>query len=144
MRSPAWPGTVRGVAAAGAAGPDAVLADPGLAGRRGRGAIGAAILAGSVALLGSAATAGEGTQNLLCAWLAIAVLTGLIANTLLGAWWLDGAVALAFPMGGPRRPPRLGQAIMLVHPVLTGNRPAPGGRAGGLRHGERRFRAKPA
>jgi divalent metal cation (Fe/Co/Zn/Cd) transporter len=46
------------------------------------------------ARLGSAATAGEGTQNLLCACLAIAVFTGLAANTLLGAWWLDGAVAL--------------------------------------------------
>ena len=46
------------------------------------------------ARLGSAATAGEGTQNLLCAYLAIAVFAGLAANTLLGAWWLDGAVAL--------------------------------------------------
>jgi divalent metal cation (Fe/Co/Zn/Cd) transporter len=45
--------------------------------------------------LGSAATAGEGTQNLLCAYLALAVLAGLLANTLLGAWWLDGTVALA-------------------------------------------------
>jgi divalent metal cation (Fe/Co/Zn/Cd) transporter len=47
------------------------------------------------ARLGSAATAGEGTQNLLCAYLAIAVFAGLAANTLLGAWWLDGVVALA-------------------------------------------------
>ncbi len=47
------------------------------------------------ARLGSAATAGEGTQNLLCAYLAAAVLAGLLANTILGAWWLDGAVALA-------------------------------------------------
>jgi divalent metal cation (Fe/Co/Zn/Cd) transporter len=46
------------------------------------------------ARLGSAATAGEGTQNLLCACLAAAVLAGLLANTLLGAWWLDGVVAL--------------------------------------------------
>ena len=46
------------------------------------------------ARLGSAATAGEGTQNLLCSYLAVAVLAGLLANTLLGAWWLDGAVAL--------------------------------------------------
>ena len=46
------------------------------------------------ARLGSAATAGEGTQNLLCAYLALAVFAGLAANTLLGAWWLDGAVAL--------------------------------------------------
>lgn len=46
------------------------------------------------ARLGSAATAGEGTQNLLCAYLAPAVFAGLAANTVLGAWWLDGAVAL--------------------------------------------------
>ncbi len=46
------------------------------------------------ARLGSAATAGEGTQNLLCAYLAVAVFAGLLANTLFGAWWLDGAVAL--------------------------------------------------
>jgi divalent metal cation (Fe/Co/Zn/Cd) transporter len=46
------------------------------------------------ARLGSSATAGEGTQNLLCACLAMAVFAGLAANTLLGAWWLDGVVAL--------------------------------------------------
>jgi divalent metal cation (Fe/Co/Zn/Cd) transporter len=46
------------------------------------------------ARLGSPATAGEGTQNLLCAYLAIAVFAGLAANTLLGIWWLDGVVAL--------------------------------------------------
>ncbi|MGL6237134.1 MAG: cation transporter [Segniliparus sp.] len=45
--------------------------------------------------LGSAATAGEGTQNLLCAYLAAAVLVGLLANTLIGWWWLDPLVALA-------------------------------------------------
>ena len=46
------------------------------------------------ARLGSAATAGEGSQNLLCAYLAMAVFAGLAANTLFGAWWLDGVVAL--------------------------------------------------
>ena len=46
------------------------------------------------ARLGSAATAGEGTQNLLCAYLAAAVLAGLLANTLLGWWWLDPVVAV--------------------------------------------------
>jgi divalent metal cation (Fe/Co/Zn/Cd) transporter len=46
------------------------------------------------ARLDSEATAGEGTQNLLCAYLAAAVLAGLLANTLLGWWWLDPAVAL--------------------------------------------------
>ena len=44
--------------------------------------------------LGSGATAGEGTQNLLCAYLAAAVLAGLLANTVLGWWWLDPVVAL--------------------------------------------------
>jgi divalent metal cation (Fe/Co/Zn/Cd) transporter len=47
------------------------------------------------AKLGSPATAGEGTQNLLCAYLAIAVFIGLAANTLFGAWWVDGTVALS-------------------------------------------------
>jgi divalent metal cation (Fe/Co/Zn/Cd) transporter len=47
------------------------------------------------ARLGSAATAGEGTQNLLCAYLAAAVLLGLVANEAIGAWWLDPLIALA-------------------------------------------------
>lgn len=45
--------------------------------------------------LSSGATAGEGTQNLLCAYLAAAVLAGLAGNTLLGWWWLDPIAALA-------------------------------------------------
>jgi divalent metal cation (Fe/Co/Zn/Cd) transporter len=45
--------------------------------------------------LGSGATAGEGTQNMLCAYLATAVLTGLVLNTAFGLWWADPAVALA-------------------------------------------------
>jgi divalent metal cation (Fe/Co/Zn/Cd) transporter len=45
--------------------------------------------------LGSPATAGEGRQNLICAYLALAVLAGLLANTLFGIWWLDPVVALA-------------------------------------------------
>ena len=36
----------------------------------------------------------EVTQNLLSAYLAMAVFAGLAANTLWGAWWLDGVVAL--------------------------------------------------
>lgn len=39
--------------------------------------------------LGSAATKAEGTQNMLCAYLSLAVLAGLLGNTLFGAWWLD-------------------------------------------------------
>ena len=46
------------------------------------------------AKLGSAATAGEGTQNLVCAYLAVGVLAGLLANTFLGWWWLDPVIAL--------------------------------------------------
>ena len=45
--------------------------------------------------IGSRATYGEGTQNVLCAILAGGVLVGLTANTLLGLWWLDPAIALA-------------------------------------------------
>lgn len=44
--------------------------------------------------LGSVATRGEGTQNLLCAYLAAAVLLGLLGNALLGLWWLDPIAAL--------------------------------------------------
>lgn len=44
--------------------------------------------------LGSAATKGEGRQNMLCAYLAGALLVGLLGNALLGAWWLDPIVGL--------------------------------------------------
>jgi divalent metal cation (Fe/Co/Zn/Cd) transporter len=44
--------------------------------------------------LGSAATKGEGRQNMLCAYLAGALLLGLLGNALVGAWWLDPAVGL--------------------------------------------------
>lgn len=45
--------------------------------------------------LGSAATAGEGTQNMLCAYLAVGVLAGLVLNAAFGVWWADPVVALA-------------------------------------------------
>src|SRR5215208_7036182 len=44
--------------------------------------------------IGSAATKGEGRQNMLCAYLAGALLVGLIGNALVGAWWLDPGVGL--------------------------------------------------
>lgn len=44
--------------------------------------------------LSSVATRGEGTQNLLCAYLAGAVLVGLLGNALFGWWWLDPIAAL--------------------------------------------------
>jgi divalent metal cation (Fe/Co/Zn/Cd) transporter len=45
--------------------------------------------------LESSATASEGRQNLLCAYLSAALLVGLGANALLGWWWADPAAALA-------------------------------------------------
>jgi len=44
--------------------------------------------------LQSHATAGEGTQNILCAYLSLAILIGLAANAILGLWWADPLVAL--------------------------------------------------
>jgi divalent metal cation (Fe/Co/Zn/Cd) transporter len=44
--------------------------------------------------IGSAATKGEGRQNMLCAYLAGALLVGLLGNMVAGAWWLDPGVGL--------------------------------------------------
>jgi len=44
--------------------------------------------------LGSAATVSEGAQNLLCAYLSVALLVGLGANALAGWWWADPLAAL--------------------------------------------------
>jgi divalent metal cation (Fe/Co/Zn/Cd) transporter len=46
------------------------------------------------ARIGSSATASEGKQNLLCAFLAGALLVGLLGNALVGAWWLDPVVGV--------------------------------------------------
>jgi len=44
--------------------------------------------------LDSGATAGEGVQNLLCAYLAGAVLVGLVLNAWIRWWWADPVMAL--------------------------------------------------
>jgi len=44
--------------------------------------------------LGSAATVSEGSQNLVCAYLSLALLVGLGANALVGWWWADPLAAL--------------------------------------------------
>jgi len=46
------------------------------------------------AQLGSRATVKEGAQNMVCAYLSVALLVGLLANALLGWWWADPASAL--------------------------------------------------
>ena len=44
--------------------------------------------------LQSSATKAEGRQNMVCAYLAVALLVGLSANALLGWWWADPIAAL--------------------------------------------------
>jgi divalent metal cation (Fe/Co/Zn/Cd) transporter len=44
--------------------------------------------------LGSSATVSEGAQNMLCAYLSVALLIGLGANALSGLWWADPLAAL--------------------------------------------------
>ena len=44
--------------------------------------------------LNSSATVKEGAQNMLCAYLSIALLVGLLSNALAGWWWADPAAAL--------------------------------------------------
>lgn len=44
--------------------------------------------------LGSGAVHADGTQTLLCTYLSAVLLVGLLANTLLGWWWLDAVAAL--------------------------------------------------
>lgn len=44
--------------------------------------------------LGSGAVVADGTQTLLCTYLSGVLLVGLLANALLGWWWLDAVAAL--------------------------------------------------
>jgi divalent metal cation (Fe/Co/Zn/Cd) transporter len=44
--------------------------------------------------LNSSATVSEATQNMICAYLSIALLVGLLANAIAGWWWADPAAAL--------------------------------------------------
>ncbi|HEX2704488.1 MAG TPA: cation transporter [Candidatus Lustribacter sp.] len=44
--------------------------------------------------LGSGAVVADGTQTLLCTYLSAVLLLGLLANALLGWWWLDASAAL--------------------------------------------------
>ncbi len=48
--------------------------------------------------LGSAATVSEGSQNMVCAYLSVALLIGLGANALFGWWWADPLTALVIAL----------------------------------------------
>lgn len=52
--------------------------------------------------LGSAATVSEGAQNLLCAYLSVALLVGLGANGLFGWWWADPLAGLVIAVVAAR------------------------------------------
>ena len=74
--------------------------------------------------LGSGATAGEGIQNMLCAYLAAGVLVGLVLNTAFGIWWADPAIALATPPRDPRGRRDLARRRMLRTHALSARRHA--------------------
>ena len=44
--------------------------------------------------LNSSATVSEASQNMICAYLSVALLTGLLLNALAGRWWADPGAAL--------------------------------------------------
>ena len=44
--------------------------------------------------LGSSATVSEASQNMICAYLSVTLLVGLLANALLGWWWADPGAGL--------------------------------------------------
>jgi divalent metal cation (Fe/Co/Zn/Cd) transporter len=77
--------------------------------------------------LQSHATAGEGTQNILCAYLSIAILSGLAANAVLGLWWADPLVALVVAVVAQDHRPHLARPT--VHGrLLAGRSSAPADR----------------
>jgi divalent metal cation (Fe/Co/Zn/Cd) transporter len=72
--------------------------------------------------LASAATAGEGNQNLLCAYLAAGVLAGLALNAAFGLWWADPVIALAIAALAVRegRDAWAGEDCCAASPIPTG------------------------
>jgi divalent metal cation (Fe/Co/Zn/Cd) transporter len=52
--------------------------------------------------LHSSATVSEASQNMICAYLSIALLVGLLANALVGWWWADPVAALVIAVVAAR------------------------------------------
>jgi divalent metal cation (Fe/Co/Zn/Cd) transporter len=46
--------------------------------------------------INSVALAGDATNSITCAYMAAAVLVGLVLNTLFGLWWAENIAALVF------------------------------------------------
>jgi divalent metal cation (Fe/Co/Zn/Cd) transporter len=45
--------------------------------------------------LGSRAMRADAVESITCGWLSLVVVVGLIADFLLGAWWVDAVTSLA-------------------------------------------------
>src|SRR5581483_5021026 len=52
--------------------------------------------------LNSSATVSEAEQNMICAYLSIALLVGLLTNALFGWWWADPVAALVIAAAAGR------------------------------------------
>lgn len=45
--------------------------------------------------LGSRAMRADAAESITCGWLSLVVVVGLLANWLIGAWWVDAITSLA-------------------------------------------------
>src|SRR3954471_24633073 len=71
--------------------------------------------------LGSSATKSEGRQNMLCAYLSAALLVGLSANALFGAWWADPLTALLIAGVAVREGREAWQGNSCCSPAIPGD-----------------------
>ena len=71
--------------------------------------------------LGSSATKSEGRQNMLCAYLSAALLVGLSANALFGAWWADPLTGLLIAGVAVREGREAWQGNSCCSPVIPGD-----------------------
>lgn len=72
--------------------------------------------------LGSSAVHADGTQTLVCTYLSAVLLVGLLANSLLGWWWLDAVAALVIAAVAVREGLEAwrGDGCCAVSPVASG------------------------
>jgi len=71
--------------------------------------------------LGSSATKSEGRQNMLCAYLSAALLVGLSANALFGAWWADPLTGLLIAGVAVREGREAWQGNSCCSPAIPGD-----------------------